>query len=53
MKEQKQVLKYINQDNPYQEEVSWFSLVTWILEDMKESSYNVRQAGKKWIEKYK
>jgi len=52
MKELKQVLKYINQDNPYQEEISWFSLLSWILEDMKESTYNVKQAVKKWLEKY-
>jgi hypothetical protein len=53
MKELKEVLKYINKNNPYQEEVSWFTLLSMILEDMKESTSNVKDIVHHWMKKYK
>jgi hypothetical protein len=53
MKELKQVLKYINKNNPYQEEISWFALLAMIFEDVKESTGNVRTIIHNWMDKYK
>jgi len=53
MKELKQVLKYINKSNPYNEEISWFALLAMIFEDVKESTGNVRNTIHNWMDKYK
>jgi hypothetical protein len=53
MKELKKVLKFINQDNPYDEEISWFTLVSKIFEDIKESTNNVKLAIHHWMDKHK
>lgn len=53
MKELKQVLKYINKNNPYNEEISWFTLLAMMLEDIKESTNNVREVIQNWMDQYK
>ncbi|MYL22032.1 hypothetical protein GLW04_19340 [Halobacillus litoralis] len=53
MKDLKHVLKYINKNNPYNEEVSWFTLVSMIVDDLKENTSNVKQRISKWIERNK
>lgn len=53
MKELKQVLKYINKNNPYNEEISWFALLTMIFEDIKGSTSNVKEVVYNWMDKYK
>ncbi|MCY9311710.1 hypothetical protein MOF23_22520 [Bacillus inaquosorum] len=53
MKELKQILKFINQNNPYQEEISWFALVSKIFDDIKASTHNVKIAINHWMDKQK
>lgn len=53
MQELKQVLKYINKNNPYHEELSWFSLLSIIYDEMKDSTNNVKNLIKNWIDKYR
>ena len=53
MNELKQVLKYINKNNPYNEEVSWFALLAMIFEDIKEGTNNVKDVIHNWMDKYK
>ncbi|MCQ6267853.1 hypothetical protein M1K46_19685 [Fictibacillus sp. WQ 8-8] len=53
MKELKQVLKYINKNNPYNEEISWFTLLAMIFEDIKEGANNVKDVVHNWMDKYK
>ena len=53
MKELKLVLKYINKNNPYDEEISWFTLLSMIFEELKDGTINVRDMISNWIEKYK
>lgn len=53
MKELKQVLKYINKNNPYKEEISWFALLSMIFDDIKDSTSNVKDKIHSWIDKYK
>lgn len=52
MKELKQVLKYINKNNPYNEEISWFTLLAMMFEDIKESTNNVREVIQNWMDQY-
>lgn len=53
MKELKQVLKYINKNNPYKEEISWFTLLSMIFDDIKDSTSNVKDKIHSWIDKYR
>ena len=53
MGELKQVLKYINKNNPYHEELSWFSLLSIIYEEMKDSTNNVKNLIRSWLDKYR
>ncbi|WEY94531.1 hypothetical protein P5641_00385 (plasmid) [Bacillus subtilis] len=53
MKELKQILKFINQNNPYQEEISWFALVSKIFDDIKTSTHNVKIAINHWMDNKK
>lgn len=53
MKELRLVLKYINKNNPYNEEISWFALLSLIFDEIKENTQNVRQTINKWLDRYK
>lgn len=53
MKELKQVLHYVNKNNPYNEDISWFTLLSMIFEEVKENTTNVKEAIHTWMEKYK
>lgn len=53
MKELKQVLQYVNKNNPYQEDISWFTLLSIIYEDVKDNTVNVKDAIHSWMEKFK
>lgn len=53
MRELKLVLKYINKNNPYDEEISWFTLLSIIYDELKEGTTNVKEVVHSWIEKFK
>lgn len=53
MKELRQVLKYINKNNPYDEEVSWFSLLSMIMEEFKDSSLHIKDRIYQWMDRYR
>lgn len=53
MKELKEVLKYINQNNPYQEEVSISALLFHLLDEMKISASNLGGSIQSWLDKVK
>lgn len=53
MKELKLVLKFINKNNPYNEEISWFALLSMIFDDFKESTSNLKEVVHSWIDKYR
>ncbi|MFS0882759.1 hypothetical protein [Metabacillus niabensis] len=53
MKELKQVLQYVNKNNPYQEDISWFTLLSIIYEDVKDNTVNVKDAIHGWMDKFK
>jgi hypothetical protein len=53
MKELKMVLQYVNKNNPYNEDISWFTLLSMILEEVKDSTTNVKEAIHSWMDKFK
>jgi hypothetical protein len=53
MKELKSVIHFINNNNPYREEVSWFNFISFIIDDLKEGTVNLKGNLIKWLEKYK
>jgi hypothetical protein len=53
MKELKKVLKFINENNPYEEEITWVTLLSYIVEEIKEGTGTIKTALVNWIDKYK
>lgn len=53
MKELKQVLQYVNKNNPYNEDISWFTLLSMICEEAKDNTLNVKEAIQNWMDKFK
>lgn len=53
MKELKKVLLYINKNNPYNEDISWFTLLSMIFEEVKENTTNVKETIHNWLDKFK
>lgn len=53
MKELKQIMKYINKNNPYDEEISWPTLLLLIFDEVKDRTSDVKHTINNWIQKYK
>lgn len=53
MKELKQVLQYVNKNNPYNEDISWFTLLSMIFEEVKDSATDVKKAVHDWLQQFK
>lgn len=52
MRELKKVINYVKKENPYKEEtVSWFTLLSMIVDDIKEGTQNIKTRVNKWLEK--
>lgn len=53
LKELKEVLKYINKNNPYEEEISLSALIFYLLDEMKYGATNIGASIQNWLEKVK
>lgn len=53
MKELKNILRYINEHNPYEEEVSWFAFLAMIVDEMKEGTQNMKDTLQRWVMRYR
>ncbi|NRG45508.1 hypothetical protein HRF87_12115 [Bacillus sp. CRN 9] len=53
MRELKEVLDFINRNNPYDEEFTLSRLVNYLFEDMMDSTRNISKVIGNWIDKYK
>jgi hypothetical protein len=42
MKELKKVLKFINENNPYEEEITWVTLLSYLFEEIKEGTSTIK-----------
>lgn len=51
MNELKRVMKYVNKNNPYNEEISWFNLLSFIFDEVKDTTTNVKVAINNWLNK--
>lgn len=52
MKELKKILKYINADNPYGEEYSWAALLSYMIDEVKETAGKVSDTVSEFIVKH-
>ncbi|MGA5691356.1 hypothetical protein [Cytobacillus pseudoceanisediminis] len=53
MKELKEILIFINNNNPYEEEISWVTLLSFLYEEMKEGTINLNNSFSKWLNSFK
>jgi hypothetical protein len=53
IKELKKVLKFINDNNPYEEEFSWTHLISYFFDELKHGSSSVKNAINEWVDKNK
>ncbi|MCM3324669.1 hypothetical protein LG276_05380 [Cytobacillus kochii] len=51
MDELKRVMKYVSKNNPYNEEISWFNLLSFIFDEVKDTTTNVKVAINNWLGK--
>ncbi|WP_077356051.1 hypothetical protein [Virgibacillus halodenitrificans] len=51
MKELRRVLKYINSNNPYNEELTWFSLASLIFDEIKDNTHSIKDKIYSWMDK--
>lgn len=53
MAELKVVLKYLNENNPYEEEISWGMLLSYIMEEIRDGASTVADSISAYIKKWK
>lgn len=53
MRELKKVLKFINQNNPYSEKISWATLLSYLFDELKMGTSSLTNALNNWIDKIK
>jgi hypothetical protein len=53
IKELKKVLKFLNDNNPYEEEFSWTHLISYFCDELKHGSSSVKNAMNEWVDKNK
>lgn len=51
MRELKQVMKFINTHNPYEEEISWSALLSYIFDETKTGANSLSQSINGWLDK--
>ncbi|MEK1833052.1 hypothetical protein AAAC51_41510 [Priestia megaterium] len=50
LKELKEVLKFINKNNPYKEEYSLPNLISYIMDELKVGATNLGSSVQNWLE---
>ncbi|WP_100618269.1 hypothetical protein [Bacillus cereus] len=53
LKELKKIIKFINENNPCDEEFSWAELMVYLFDEVKDSTKCMKQTIIDWINKYK
>ena len=49
MKELKKVLKFINENNPYSEEITWGSFLSFLIDEIKESAEKINETVETFV----
>lgn len=52
MREFKQVLTFINKNNPYEKEWSWYTLLSMIYKDINETTIQAKTLISDWLDNY-
>jgi predicted DNA-binding antitoxin AbrB/MazE fold protein len=53
MRELRQILKFINESNPYEEKITWMGFISYLYQEFKGSGKNVSQSIIDWLEEQK
>lgn len=53
MRELRQILKFINDNNPYEEKITWMALISYLYYEFKGNTKTVSQSIIDWLEKQK
>lgn len=53
LKELKKIIKFINKNNPYDEEFSWAELMLYLFDEIKDSTTSMKKTLTNWIDKHK
>jgi len=49
MKQLREIIKYINQNNPYEKEISLGATISMIMEEVKETAFTMSESVKHWM----
>lgn len=52
MKQLREIAKFINENNPYQEKATIGEIISFIMEEMKGATFSMSESVKRWIEKH-
>lgn len=52
MRELKKVMKFINTNNPYEEEISWSALLSSLFDELKIGASNISESIQDWLDKW-
>lgn len=47
------VFSYLKKNNPYNEELTWYSILSMLYDEVYESTTNIKDSVHNWLEKYK
>ncbi|WP_077324093.1 hypothetical protein [Virgibacillus siamensis] len=50
MKQLREVLKFINKNNPYQEEITLGAFISMLMDEVKETTFTLTESLKKWLD---
>lgn len=53
MKELKKVIKFLNENNPYEEKISWLALLTYIFREIKDAGVSAHDTLVDYIDKWR
>ncbi|QAS54754.1 hypothetical protein [Halobacillus litoralis] len=51
LRELRKVIKYLNANNPYEEEISWGALLSYLFEELKPNKNNLTSSVNGWLKK--
>lgn len=51
LEELRKVIKYVNGNSPYDEEISWINLLSYVMDSAKTLNENVEEFIRRWIDK--
>lgn len=53
MNELRKIVKYLNADNPYEDQVSWLALISYIYNEVKDTAQSFKESIEDYIDKWR